>query len=457
VHAIAGVVGLNLLLLVAGSGALWGVRGWKAWSELARLAGLAYLLGVASVGVLLVNELVLGIPFAFATVVLTALFVFLAGVALGRALGRTLPPLRNPAHERVRGPMLISAVGAALATVYLEALFRAGRLADLYEWDAMAFWVPKAKAIYYFGGLDEQFFRTLAGPSYPPLVPALEASAFEFMGATDEVTLHLMFWFLFAGFLAAVAGLLAPHVHAMILWPALLLVALTSELVDNATLVLADKPLDYFIGLAVLLLALWLLERSPWQLALAGVFLAATMLTKREGYLFVACAVAAAIAASWRTRRTAWPALVLVAGLAFAISRPWHHWFASRGIARGASQEGPALGYLGFVHALGRVWPSLRLTLSTLFVDGSWLLVAPLCAIAITAALVAGSPRVLPVFAGSFLVLGILGCSWVTATTETGTMRPIVRFTGGLALPIAGLLPLLLDAAWRGRTKESVP
>ena len=36
--------------------------------------------------------------------------------------------------------------------------------------------------------------------SYPPLVPALEAAAFHFMGAPDVVTLHLQFWFLLVGF-----------------------------------------------------------------------------------------------------------------------------------------------------------------------------------------------------------------------------------------------------------------
>ena len=45
-----------------------------------------------------------------------------------------------------------TAVFAALVIVYFEALFRSGRLAGLFEWDGWAFWVPKAKAIYYFGG-----------------------------------------------------------------------------------------------------------------------------------------------------------------------------------------------------------------------------------------------------------------------------------------------------------------
>jgi hypothetical protein len=453
ISAIAGVLALDVLLLAAGSGLLWGVRGWEAWSEFARLAGLAYLLGAAALGVLFVNELVVGIPFSLATVVLTALAVLAAGVLLGVAAGRRLPRLRARGRSRVGGAPLLSAAGAGLLALYLEAFFRAGRVEGLFEWDAMAFWVPKAKAIYYFGGLDQQFFSSLPGPSYPPLIPALESSSFEFMGGADAITLHLLFWSLFAGFLAAVAGLLAGRVRALFLWPVVLVVALTPELVNNALLAQADKLLDYFIALAALLLGLWLLERARWQLAFGGIFLAAAMLTKREGLLLAVCVAAAAMVASWRRWRSTWPALILVTGLAFAISRPWHHWFASRGIAMGSRAEGPAEGYFGFLHLPGRIWPALRLTLSTLFSNNAWLLATPLFVIGIAAAFVAGA-RLLPSFAGAYLLLGVLGCSWVTITTESGTLHAIVRFTGGLVLPVAGLLPLLLEAGWRGRVAE---
>ena len=48
VRAIAGLVALNLFVLAVGAGVLFGLRGWRAWSELLRLAGVAYLLGVSS-------------------------------------------------------------------------------------------------------------------------------------------------------------------------------------------------------------------------------------------------------------------------------------------------------------------------------------------------------------------------------------------------------------------------
>jgi hypothetical protein len=301
-HALIGLFALNLMLFLAGAGLLVGIRGLASWTELARLAGLAYMLGVAGVGAAVVVELVIGVPFSAATIVATALVLGAAGIVADRLLHRP--------HRRAKriafGPALVAGGGVALAIVYLESLFRAGRLAQLTAWDGMAFWVPKAKAIYFFGGLDERFFHELPNASYPPLVPALEAAAFEFMGGADVVTLHLQFWFPLAGFMAAVAGVLATRVSAWVLWPSLLLVVVTPQVVGHALLPLADLVLDYFVALAALLTALWLVERAGWQLALGSLFLSAGMLTKREGYVFAACNVVAADAESWRDSLRAW-------------------------------------------------------------------------------------------------------------------------------------------------------
>jgi len=315
------------------------------------------------------------------------------------------------------------------------------------------FWVPKAKAIYYFGGLDHQFFTSLPGASYPPLVPALDAAAFEFMGSADSVTLHLMFWFLFAGFIAAVAGVLVPRVHPLVLWPCLLFVALTPVFVAHAASPLGDLLLDYFLALAILLVALWLVEGQRWPLVLAAFFLVGAMVTKREGLLLAACVVVSGIAASWRRRRSTWPALVLVAALAFAATLPWRVWFTTNGIGG----EGPGAGYLGFTKNLSRAWPSVRLTLEVLFNGNFWVGVPIVLLVAIATGLVIRA-HVLPAFAGWYFVLATLGASWVTLSfpsmpiTTNGALNPIVRLSGGIVVPAAGLLPLLLTAAWRSAT-----
>jgi hypothetical protein len=208
VRAFFGLAVLNLFLLVVGTTVLTTVRGWRSRADLVRTAGLSYLLGVALVGVALSVELVLGIPFSFPTVVLTGLGIAVAALLLRGPATRWRPMLQP---ERTSPYAVVAVPFGILLIVYLEALFRAGRLAGLSAWDAWAFWVPKAKAIYFFGGLDEQFFRELPNATYPPLVPALEAAAFHFMGTADGVTLHVQFWFFACGFVAAVAGLLAPR------------------------------------------------------------------------------------------------------------------------------------------------------------------------------------------------------------------------------------------------------
>ena len=70
-----------------------GGAGWRTWWELARLAGFAYLLGVAALGVTSTLVLVVGIPFSLVTVLLTGLVLAAAGIAGGLRLGRPRPVL----------------------------------------------------------------------------------------------------------------------------------------------------------------------------------------------------------------------------------------------------------------------------------------------------------------------------------------------------------------------------
>lgn len=446
-RAIIGLFLLNGGLLAVGCGMLFAVRGWRTWGELARLSGLAYLLGVASSGIVWVLELVVGIPFTLATILLTGVAVIGLGAGVGWRLGRRLPS--RPRLGSLAPWPVATAVFAAATAVVLESLFRAGRLRGLYEYDAWAFWVPKAKAIYFFHGLDEHFFTTLPGPSYPPLVPALEASAFHFMGSADVVTLHLQFWFLFVGFAAAVVGLLASRVPPLLLWPPLLLALVSPQLIGRALQPQADVLLDGFVAAAVLLVALWLLDREPWQLVAATLLLAGAMLTKREGFLLTACALAAALVATARDLRL-WPRLGLAGVLAFLPSLPWRIWFETRGLP----SDAPEAGGTGLFDHFDRAWPSLRLTARVLFTYDFWLVVAPIALLAVVAALLARRAA-LAIYAGLVLVLGVAGFTWITWSfptlpiTENPALNPVIRSVGALVAVSAGLVPLLLGSAWR--------
>ncbi len=449
-RALLGLALLNGFLLVVGVTVLRSVRGWSSLRELARLSGLAYMLGVAVVGVVLTLELVLGIPFSLAAVVLTGLGVAVAAVALRRPFARWRP---EAATVESNGLGLVAAAFGVLVVVYLEALFRAARLAGLSAWDAWAFWVPKAKAIYFFGGLDEQFFRELPNATYPPLVPTLEAAAFHFMGSADVVTLHVQFWFFACGFAAAVAGLLAPRVPAIFLWPTLLLVLVTPRVVGRNLDPQADFLLDYLFALSALLVVLWLLEDEPWLLVTATPLMAAALLTKRDGQLLVACIVVAAMAASWRRWRFAWPRLGLVAAIVLAASIPWRIWFSSRDL----SGELPSAGLLGLFDNLDRGWPALESAVTTAFDYDLWLVTVPIVAVAVVLAFVAGD-RLVPTYALVLYVTVIAGLTWVLWSftelelpfVQDEGVNPIVRLSASLIVVSAGILPLLLDAAWSG-------
>ena len=450
VRALVGLAVANVVVLGTGSCLLWGVRGLRSWAELARLSGLAYMIGVAALGVTLSIELVFGVPFRLTTIVLTCLALALGGLVLGRVLGRERPLFRAGGSH---GLGLVAASYGAIVVVYVEAMFRAGRLAPLSNFDGWAFWVPKAEAIYTFGGLDEQFFTELANPTYPPLVPALEAAAFHAMGSADVVTLHVQFWFFLTGFVAAVAGVLAPRVRAALLWPLVLLVLVAPRVVARALEPQADFLLDYLFALAGVLVALWLVERRGWQLAVASLFLAGAMLTKREGQLLAACIVIAGLAASWHMRRFAWPRIALAGGCAFALSVPWRIWFSSREL----TGELPESGFLGLFDQLDRPWPAVQSVVPALLDYELWLVVIPLAAVAIALSLMGGA-RVLPTYAGLVYALAVAGFVWVLwAFTEIELpfvqdegVNPIVRLCGSLVVLSAGLVPLLLDAAWRG-------
>jgi len=454
--AILGLLALNVWFLTVGGVLLFALRGYVSWGEALRLGGVAYMLGVASTGVALVWELVAGLDLSIATILGTGAAIAVVAGAVALRLGRRLPP--RPRFRVVARLSLVGSVFAALVVVYSEALFRSGRLAGLYEFDAWSFWVPKAKAIYYFGGFDREVFSELPHHGYPPLVPVVEAAAFRFMGSADVVTLHLQFWFLLLGFAAALVGLLAPRVRPLFLWPPLLLVLVTPHVVGHVLQPEGDFLLDELLAIGALLVGLWLIERRDWELVAATVLLAAAMLSKREGYLFGACIVFAALGVTWREAR-AWPRVLLVGFIAAAATIPWRGLLAHRHL----SAEGPEAGGTGLFRHADLAWPSLRLTLSTVFDYHLWLVVVPVALLAVGAAMVAGARR-LPGYVALVYAFGVAGLTWVTWSfpsiplTKDLAINPIVRLTGWLVLTTPAVVPLVLAATWRGRDSvEEVP
>jgi hypothetical protein len=458
VSHIGGVLALNLLFLLAGCGLLWGLRGWSEWTELVELAGVAYVLGVGFVGVLATLVLVAGAGLSTPTILLLTIGTAAGGAAAGVLRRRPLPR-RLGRWGRPRSPGAIAGAGLAVLTLTLVADFaRAAYHHPVLDWDAFAFWLPKAKAIYFFGGLDEHLFRSLPGPSYPVLVPALDAMNFRFMGAADDTLLGLQYWLLFAGFAFAVAGLLRGLVRPVLVWLFLAVAVVIPDLDVRLLNLIADWPLDIFFALAALALVCWLRTRETWLLGVYTVSLAAMLATKREGQLLMACLVAGGIAATvWRSRR----ASVTIAGLAVAaylVNVPWRLWWTSRGLL----SDAPPGGVFHVTADSDRIFGGLGLVLRLLFDYHHWLVPVPVAIAAAVAGLV-GRRRELPILYLVTAALAIVGFAWIIWSDPSlpistkQSMTPIPRAVGAIVLLSAVLAPLLVDGLGRPPEPEPEP
>lgn len=446
---VVAVVALNLLFVAAGHPALWAIRGYAGWREVLRLTGAAYLSGLALAVLVMEDLLVVGVPFSAWAVVATCAGIGVAGAATGLALRRPWP---RGGTERHREPLLALGVAtAAIVAVYLVALARVAPHLGIWEPDAWTFWTPKAEAIYYFGGLDHQIFTTLPGPTYPLVLPALEAMNFAFMGRVDTLALHVQPFLLFCGFLWTAAGLLRPRIPLSAIWPFLALLCMAPNVHYTVLSPLADFPLGYFFACGGLALALWLQSRDRSLLLLSGLWLAAAMSTKREGLLLAVALVVAAALASLREWRSTWPRMALMVAAAFATTIPWRIWWHVNQL----TGELPATGPTQWASSLGRVPSAFWLLVDRFTSPGLWLLLVPLVLLVGVAALRLPAARGLGVLYLLTTFFALVGFTWVfwaypdLPTTVSGE-SPAPRAVSSLVLFSAALAPLLVTRIGQG-------
>ena len=453
-RAILGLVALNAGFAVLGLSLLWALRALPRWSDVLRLAGVGYLVGVAAFGTLWTQLLVVGVPFGGWAIVATLAGGTVAACAAGALLGRTPPEGFGDGRAAPTLDLLTMAAGIALIGLLLEALFRSARLQGLQAYDAWAFWVPKGKAIFFFGGLDERLFTSLPGPTYPPLVPILDAAAFHAMGGVDTVTFHLQYWFILLGAVAAIAGCLHRRVPAWLLWPSLVLVLVLPRFGERLLTPQADVLVDLLFVVGVLLLLAWLADGETWRLVAAAMLLAGATLTKREGLLFAAAALGVALVASLAWRTPGRGRLLLAAArrarrrrpLAPLVPEPFDR---RRGADATAASAARSTG-----------WSTRSASRSTCSSTPALWSVAPVVAIVALAAAAVWGDRRVAAYLGALLGIVFVGGAWVTYSfvdipiTAVESVNPIVRYTGAIVLLAVVSTPLLLDSVWRGRGSE---
>jgi hypothetical protein len=226
--------------------------------------------------------------------------------------------------------------------------------------------------------------------------------------------------------------------------------------VDWITTVYADLPMGYLLAVAGLLLVLWIEDRKPWQLGAAAVLVAGAMVTKREGVIFAACVLLAALVASFVDRRLLWRRLFVAAAISLALVLPWSVWFVAQGAPAAASDTQ----YSGLTSDLDRLWPALEITVRSMVHSGLWHLVPIVAVAAIVLALLAGAWRS-ALFAGTLLVSSLGAVTWVLWVNRSLVLDhdewAIRRLIGTTFVAVVALTPLLLERAWRSSEPDASP
>jgi hypothetical protein len=329
-------IALALTFLVVGYALLEPLLRGSGWRRRASFGGIALLVGAAVSGVVLCILVPLGLrPTLAAFGVLDV-----ALIALGLVLARVLPVGWRSAAAPDARPVLrprslagdvvetVAAFGVvALLVVALIGAFRSSPWLD----DTWFFWLPKGMLLQQHG-LDArlfandphfEFFSRNDNPLWWSIVLALDV---KLSGNLDLHAINVLQWCFAAAFVGAAARLLCTRVRSELLWPGLLLLLAAPELLRQLQSGAADVTMAFFMALALLCGALWLVEAELFSLVLFVPFAAGGIQGKGEGipelaFFLVMLSIALG---RRRLRRLAW----LWGGFAVAVATwlPWYAW-----------------------------------------------------------------------------------------------------------------------------------
>jgi hypothetical protein len=384
------------LFVLAGGGVLHAIRPFRRRAPLQWLAagGLAYLVGVSVVVLLTIAAATAGVSISLPLFIFIALAVAGAGFAVGvlrvqtdRVAPEPVLALRSDRTDRIVLIALIAGFG-----LFALVILRQYTSVPWFDYDGWAIWLNKAKALFYFGGIDPGFFAgspyAYSHQDYPLLLPMLEMLHFRAIGRMDLQSVHVQFWLLLVtfpwalGYLASRAG--RPAVWAPIVFGAVTAPAIYTVIVSG----LADIPVAIFLTCGVLAMGLWVEGRRREDLAVAIVLLAAAANTKNEGLLaaVVVIVMAGVVLVTERPRRRL---LELAAGAAVFVLAivPWQLWAASHHVPKDVNAaDGLNPGYL--VSHFDRFMPAVHALLDQITNQDRWDYFVPLALLAVGVALV---------------------------------------------------------------------
>jgi hypothetical protein len=323
------LVGGLALLYALGVGVLLVTGVWRECLGALRLL-VATFVGTAAAVVVLPWFVYVRVAPSVPLVATLAAVTLIVGVLLER---RRHP--REPAPPRRSfTPLQLAWVTAPFVVLAVRGL---GTLTGAY--DAFSNWVLKAKLLHFAGDLvlgdrifDVAFATNGALPverAYPIGLPSLDAYAMNAMGVPSLHLLHVLFVLTLAGFAAVCVLVLRPHVAPWLLAGGVSFVAWMPAIRDQALAANADVVFACFWVAAALLMWRYLATGVPGHLALAALFAAAAVATKREGAVFALALWGLAFMAGTGLRRP-----ILAAGLAVAATAvPWRLFVAVHDLA----------------------------------------------------------------------------------------------------------------------------
>lgn len=449
---VLGVVGLNAVFAAVGYAVL--AAGLKGLSPraLASWAGVALLVGAALVGVALC-----GVAAAGGTTGPTALGA-VAGILVAGGLAAAILLPGSPPTALAQAPPPLPRAAAAVATaaafglaaVALAVLVGGFRTSPWLD-DTWFFWLPKGLALDAHGLDPHLFVRndryvSLQSEPYPLWWPVVTSLDVRFGGEVDLRAVNGQLAILTAAFLGAAARLLWRRVRPHLLFPGLLLLACSPELLRQAQGGGADLPLAYMVALSALAASLWVSARDRLALFLAFAFAAAAVQIKEEGIALVAIFLVAFGLFALRRAVLLWGALALGA----ATSLPWFLWRREHAVGNPVS-FGEALSRIaGFegAHEVGVIADRLAYHLTN---PREWLIAVPLALLLALAVAVGGrSPRELALPLG----LGAAYLFWIAVywgnnneDVEAWLGTSAYRVVDSLVVVAAVFSPLLAERA----------
>ena len=448
-RSLIGLAAFDALLLTTGLAVLFAFLGRLDRRTVARYGGLAFWLGASLVGLALT---LIGILTTLGPRWWLVLAIALTQAVVATGVGLRRRPRTERALATDGGRFGLAAAPFAAATgLVLAALFAASYNRPLFEWDSLAFWIPKAKELFFSGSLDAGAITSYSGTNYPLLVPMLHASAFGFMGSADEVAIHVQPWMFMAMFVWACVGLLRPRASHALIWPFLALLVVLPTVGQRVLYPDGDYPSFLLFVLGALALLRWVEQEEPFALAAGAVFLAAAASAKREGTVYLLAAFLAAFAVTARSARRRWPVLALAAVGALATTVPWRLWVRAHNVV--ADSVAPPLSNVvgGSGGGYGGVWRGVEAVLHYVFLYSSWSIAPWIGLIMLVCAFVFGPLRIaafatialLPVIAA--MVWRVLWYGGQATPKET----PIPRLSVLFSMLLLAISPWIATALLR--------